>query len=68
MVRITFQEVLNKAKEAAGAAVDSAKEGLSKAFNSAKNIVSGFTSCGSGGKPAAAEEAGTAAADKATEL
>lgn len=41
-----LQEVLNKAKDAAGAAVDQAKEGLSKAFDSAKNLVSGL---GSGG-------------------
>lgn len=40
------QEVLSKAREVAGAAVDSAKEGLSKAYSSAKNIVSGLTSSG----------------------
>ncbi len=40
------QEVLSKARDAAGAAVDSAKEGLSKAYSSAKNIVSSFASSG----------------------
>ena len=39
-----LQDVLNKAKDAAGAAVGHAKEGLSKAFSSAKDMVSGFTS------------------------
>ena len=39
------------AKDVAEAAVDQAKEGLSKAYSSAKNIVSGFTS----GKKADAE-------------
>ena len=49
-----LQEVLSKAKDAAGAAVDQAKEGLSKAYDSAKNLVSGF---GSGSdKNAQAEE------------
>ena len=41
---LVLQDVLNKAKDAAGAAVGHAKEGLSKAFSSAKDIVSGFTS------------------------
>lgn len=36
--------MLNKAKDVAEAAVDQAKEGLSKAYTSAKNIVSGLTS------------------------
>ena len=39
-----LQEVFSKAKDAAGVAVDQAKEGLSKAFDSAKNLVSGFGS------------------------
>ena len=39
-----LQEVFGKAKDAAGVAVDQAKEGLSKAFDSAKNLVSGFGS------------------------
>ena len=39
-----LQDVLNKAKDAAEAAVGHAKEGLSKAFSSAKDMVSGFTS------------------------
>jgi len=33
-----LQDALNKAKDVAGAAVDQAKEGLSKAFDSAKNL------------------------------
>lgn len=32
------QEVLNKARDVAGAAVDQAKEGLSKAYSGAKNL------------------------------
>ncbi len=36
-----LQEVFSKAKDAAGAAVDQAKVGLSKAYDSAKNLVSG---------------------------
>ncbi|BDA49948.1 hypothetical protein COCOBI_15-0760 [Coccomyxa sp. Obi] len=38
------KEVLSKARDVAGAAVDQAKEGLSKAYSSAKNLVSGFAS------------------------
>jgi hypothetical protein len=52
-----LQEVLNKAKEAAGAAVEQAKEGLSKAYSSAKNIVSGLTSGGKAEKADAAKAA-----------
>ena len=41
---VVLQEVLSKAKDAAGAAVDQAKVGLSKAYDSAKNLVSGLGS------------------------
>ena len=37
-----LQDILSKAKDVAVAAVDTAKEGLSKAYHSAKNIVSGL--------------------------
>lgn len=47
-----LQEVLSKAKDVAAAAVDQAKEGLSKAYSSAKNMVSGLGS----GKDSSAEE------------
>lgn len=48
-----LQEVLGKAKDAARAAVDQAKAGISKAYDSAKNLVSGL---GSGSDKAAKTE------------
>ena len=46
--------MLGKAKDAAGAAVDQAKVGISKAYDSAKNLVSGLGSSSS--KAAKTEE------------